>query len=468
MKTKVLLILITLLGVVGCSPNVSNTTQEPTPIPPVEASTTIIADGMVVPATRAALSMTTGGTVAEILVAEGDSVTAGQPLLRLSAPRLEAAVAQAEATLAQAEAAVTQAEAAVTQAEGTVTAASAALDQIKAGARPEEIAAAEAAVTGAQAALQQLRDGASSEAVAAARAQVTIAEAELARVQRGADESQRITAQANVERAERAVQQAQAAYDLIKDLPDAAATPQALQLEQATIDYETALAQYNDLLAGATAEDIAVAEANIAAAQAALNQAAAAARPAEIAAAQAEIDRAQAQVDLLRAGATGEAIRIAESELAGAEASVAAAEASVTAAEANVAVAEAGVAQAQVALDEVILTAPFAGTVALITPRVGEQVTPGTPILQVADLALWQIETDDLTELSVIAVQEGAAVTFTVDAIPNEEFSGTVTRVRPFGENKQGDITYTAIITPDTQDTRFRWNMTASVNIDNP
>ncbi len=455
MKIKVFipLILLTLL-VTACGGDVNNPTQEPTPIPPVQALDKIIADAIVVPATRANLSMSTGGTIAELAVAEGETVEAGQLLLRLDAPRLDAALTQAEATLAQAEAGLAQAESAHDRAV-------AALDKLNAGARAEEIAGAEAAVAAAQANLQRLRDGASNEDVQAARAQVTIAEAELARVRRGADESQIINARANVERAERAVQQAQAAYDLIRDLPDAGATPQALQLEQATIDYEAAKAQYDDLLAGATAEDITVAEANVAAAQANLNKVLAAARPADLAAAQAEVDRARAQLDLVRAGSTAEDVRIAESDVASALASV-------EAAEANVAVAQAGVDQARVALEETLLTAPFAGTVALITPQPGEQVTPGQPIVQIADFSTWQIETDDLTELNIVYVQEGAPATFKVDALPDEEFTGIVTRIRPFGENKQGDITYTVVVTPDEQDTRLKWNMTAAVTISMP
>lgn len=448
----ILLLLVILL--VACGGEVVPPAQEPTPIPPVQALDEIIADAVVVPTTRAALSMSTGGTVAEILVTEGETVEAGQLLLRLDAPRLDAALSQAQATLAQA-------EAALAQAEGAHDRAVAALDKLNAGARTEEIAAAEAAVAAAQANLQRLQDGASAEDVQAARAQVTIAEAELARVRRGADQSQLINAQANVERAARAAQQAQAAYDLIRDLPDAGASPQALQLEQATIDYEAAQAQYEDLLAGATAEDITVAEANVTAAQANLNKVLAAARPAELAAAQAEVDRAQAQLDLVRAGATSEDVRIAESDVASALASV-------EAAEANVAAAQAGVTQAQVALDETLLMAPFAGTVALLTPKVGEQVTPGQPLVQVADFSRWQIETDDLTELNIVYVQEGAPATFKVDAIPNEEFSGIVARIRPFGENKQGDITYTVVITPDEQDSRLKWNMTAAVTISTP
>jgi len=83
----------------------------------------------------------------------------------------------------------------------------------------------------------------------------------------------------------------------------------------------------------------------------------------------------------------------------------------------------------------------------------------------VADLAAWQIETTDLTELNVVRVGAGSPVTMTFDALPGLELSGTVSRIRALGENKQGDITYVVTITPDQQDERLRWNMTAAVSI---
>ena len=48
------------------------------------------------------------------------------------------------------------------------------------------------------------------------------------------------------------------------------------------------------------------------------------------------------------------------------------------------------------------------------------------------------------------------------------ELPGRVVQIRPIGENKQGDITYTAIVQPDQLDERLRWNMTASVAIRQP
>jgi HlyD family secretion protein len=40
-----------------------------------------------------------------------------------------------------------------------------------------------------------------------------------------------------------------------------------------------------------------------------------------------------------------------------------------------------------------------------------------------------------------------------------------VVRIKPIGEEKLGDITYTIIVQPNEQDPRLRWNMTAMVTI---
>jgi HlyD family secretion protein len=131
-----------------------------------------------------------------------------------------------------------------------------------------------------------------------------------------------------------------------------------------------------------------------------------------------------------------------------------------------VAASRAALQQAQVALDETTLKAPFAGTLAEILPAVGEQVGPGAPLVRLADLTSWQIETDDLTELNVVRIGEDSPVKIEFDALPDVELTGKVVQIKPIGVNKQGDITYTAVIVPDQSDPRLRWNMTAVVTID--
>jgi len=89
---------------------------------------------------------------------------------------------------------------------------------MKHGSRPEEIAAIQAAVQTARAALNDV---------------ATI------------DDSERTTAAAGLARAQAELRRAQTEYDKIAWAGEVGTTPQALALEQATIDYENSLADYN-------------------------------------------------------------------------------------------------------------------------------------------------------------------------------------------------------------------------------
>ena len=112
------------------------------------------------------------------------------------------------------------------------------------------------------------------------------------------------------------------------------------------------------------------------------------------------------------------------------------------------------------------LVAPFAGTVARLAARVGEQVSPGVAVVELADLSSWELETEDMTELGVVTLRVGDPATIRFDALPELELGGTVARIEALGENRQGDITYTVTVVPERQDERLRWNMTATVAID--
>jgi len=117
------------------------------------------------------------------------------------------------------------------------------------------------------------------------------------------------------------------------------------------------------------------------------------------------------------------------------------------------------------ALSRTKIVAPFAGTVVTVDAKVGEQANAGTPVIRLADLTNMQVETTDLTEISVVNVKEGDAAKISFDAIPELELSGKVASIKGLGENRQGDIVYTLVIKLDKQDERLRWNMTAKVTI---
>jgi Multidrug resistance efflux pump len=132
----------------------------------------INATGRIEPRQEAALSFTIPGRVAEVLVAEGDRVAAGTPLIRLDNREAMAQVASARAALAQAEAD---------------------LKQLQEGATPEEIAQARAQVEAARGALVQISGSVTEADIAAARARVDEARARLNALQ-GAPNNDQLTA----------------------------------------------------------------------------------------------------------------------------------------------------------------------------------------------------------------------------------------------------------------------------------
>jgi multidrug efflux pump subunit AcrA (membrane-fusion protein) len=132
-------------------------------------------------------------------------------------------------------------------------------------------------------------------------------------------------------------------------------------------------------------------------------------------------------------------------------------------AEARLKNAEAQLAAAKSDLDDVELSAPFDGALVSSGLKTGELVNSGTDQVTLADITDWKVETTDLTELDVINVLPGDEVRILVEAIPDLELAGTVERIKSIGVNKQGDVTYTVIITLDQSDPRLLWNMTTEV-----
>lgn len=116
-------------------------------------------------------------------------------------------------------------------------------------------------------------------------------------------------------------------------------------------------------------------------------------------------------------------------------------------------------------MDKTELRAPMDGTVAFLDVKVGEHAAAGTVLVRIADESAWEIRSDDLTELVVAKVRKGDKALLTFDGIPGLEIPGRVAFIRPYGEKKRGDITYTVTIAPDSWDERLRWNMTAQIAI---
>jgi len=457
MKQKSVVLILTMallvVGLAGCGIFGGDPTPEPVPVEAVQQPNVVSAEAFVVPVKDANLAFEVGGRVRSIAVEEGEPISAGQVLAELDNAAQQANLENAQAGLAQSQAAVGIQEGALGESRAN-------LDKVLAGATPEEVDQAEAALSGAEAALAEMVVGPTDEDIAQAEAAVETARAQLAQVLAGSRDEDIQAAAARLLQAEAEVREAQADYDAyVYGDPDQLG-PYGLALERATNNYEATKAEYNKLVNGATGEEVAIARAQLNEAQVALNKVLAGATPEQIAKAQAEVARSEAALAQLLAGATDEDIAIAQARVKTAEANISSAEAAVVQAEAQVGLAETELKKTQ-------LIAPFDGIVGLKNIQEGEMVNGGTSVMSVGDTSRWQIETDDLTEIDVVQVREGAIVQITVDALPDQVFEGTVVRITPQAETKAGDQTYTVLIDITKGDTSpLRWGMTAFVDID--
>jgi hypothetical protein len=221
--------------------------------------------------------------------------------------------------------------------------------------------------------------------------------------------------------------------------------------------------------------DVEIASANLAKAVSDLNELEDFPDPVSVAEAEAAMATAQANLDDLLDWPDPLQIELAQQRLTKAQTDLARLEkgrdplivarenADIAAAESDVSALEAAVQLATIALDDMQLKAPFTGTVVSTPIDVGEEVSPETIVVRLADVSQWILETDDLDELSVVNLNEGDTVQVSFDALPQVTFQGRVFKINEFGVKKQGAITYTAEIHFDDQDSRLRWNMSASI-----
>lgn len=413
----------------------------PTPTAVPAASTLsealVTAKGEVVPEEFARLAFNVGGTVSQIPVQEGQQVKKGNTLALLDTSDLQLQVQTAQDSLALAEATLTQA---------------------KTPASAEEIAAAQAAYEGAVAGLDRAKQPATAEDLAAAEAAVKSAQSgyysavsTYNRAKNGPTKEDLEILNSQLAKAKAALDVAQAAYDRAGGAsnPFIAQTPAALQLQQATQDYQIALSNYNKAV-NPDATTVAQAQAGVAQAQSALSQAQASLerlkdqpKAEDIAQAQSQVDSAKAQLDLKKKGARAEDIAVAEKRVDQAK----------TALE-----------QAKAQLAKATLVAPLDGTVTEITIREGELAQPGQPMITIADLSNLKIQTTDLDEFGAAKVKPGQAANIRVNAFTDKTLTGKVSEIADQSVLlASGDVSYPVTILLDAQDPSLRWGMTVKV-----
>jgi HlyD family secretion protein len=123
-------------------------------------------------------------------------------------------------------------------------------------------------------------------------------------------------------------------------------------------------------------------------------------------------------------------------------------------------------AAAQRALDNMDLTAPYAGNVLDLQHLVpGVPVTPGKTVITFADVSAWYMETKDLTELDVARLKTGQKVNAAADALPDVTLTGTIESISTVYSERSGDVLYTVRILIDEkpENVELRWGMTVKI-----
>jgi len=344
--------------------SVSGTGRGPDADAPLTASGTIYAD-------EVRIASEIGGRIAEVRVAPGQPVRAGDVLVVLEGDRIEDQLTEARAAVASAQAD---------------------LAALRAGARADEIAAARAALAAAVAE----RDGAYAAWVNAQKA---------LRDPQQLD-AQIVEARTQVRLAEQATIQAQAELEAEKLL--------AQQKKAGTREREAA-----DLVVQAAERALDAAQADLAAAQTALDWlltirarplalwAQANAAEGRYRSAEAGVAVAQAALDDLIAGPTPHEIAVAEQAVRLAEARARAIEAT---------------------RDRLTLVSPVDGVVLDQALHAGELAAPAATVLTVSDLSGVTL-TAYVAEDRVGQVQVGQEVRVTVDSYPGRVFRGRVSQI---------------------------------------
>ncbi|MDE1923153.1 MAG: efflux RND transporter periplasmic adaptor subunit [Gammaproteobacteria bacterium] len=123
---------------------------------------------------------------------------------------------------------------------------------------------------------------------------------------------------------------------------------------------------------------------------------------------------------------------------------------------------------ARVNLDYTNIVSPVAGTVVSRNVTEGQTVaasfqTP-TLFLIATDLTQMQVDTN-VSESDIGQIRVGQEATFTVEAYPDQTFSGRVVQVRQAPQSVQNVITYDAVIAVANRDLRLMPGMTAAARI---
>ncbi len=140
-----------------------------------------------------------------------------------------------------------------------------------------------------------------------------------------------------------------------------------------------------------------------------------------------------------------------------------AAQQEVSAAQSQLTVAQNELQQAQQQESAATLTAPHAGVIAAINGQIGGSPT-STPFIEIVDLSQMHLLTS-VGEHVVTSVTTGDPVSFTVDAVPGDSFSGQVSAVSPVGQSDGHVVSYPVTVDVNMTDVPSSVTLLAGMSV---
>lgn len=385
MKNKpTIAILITLLLILSaCTANAGQfgfgatptpaATSTPLPTPVQTFQSTVTADGEIVlslPPQKLTFPSGLSGTIEEVYVVPGQTVAQGDRLAKVDEGDLQTALAKAEAALELTEAQIAN-EAAPALAG--------------------DISEARSSLEAAQADLQRVLDLPSEEAITQAAADLRLREVEL--------------------------RQAQEAYDEVAYAQGVGLSPQAAELQTATLNYERAQAVYQDATKPASEAEIAAAESNVVQAQNALDKLVTGLRPEAESVNAARLKEARIQVE-----------------------------------------------EAKANLTKALLRAPWDGVVTALDGAPGVSISQAS--ITLAKTKPLRFATSTFSERNLADITVGDEATLYLKPYPNTTFPAVVQRIELESTEKDGDTAlFTVYFDLNRGDFELRPGMTGRVEI---
>lgn len=395
------------------------------------------------------------GTVAEVMVKEGDMVKKGDLLAILDTRTFDQQLQQAEAGLASAQAQ----ESALTEAP-----------------RDFDVAAARAQVQSAQASLESVRSGPKSQDIQLAEATVKTAEVNL-QATRDRLSFTKTQSELQMEQATQTLTQAQARYaqakynwEYAQDSGNDPIVPDVTNSQGKPVENKLSDGQQENYYAQFVQAEAALrqAEKSVDLARVAY-ESALQSEVTGIQAAEQQLAQAQLQLEKLRLPADKD--RLAAAQAALAQARAAQQRLNPDPKDSQKASVKAGIAQAQSALElaqinreHAELRAPFDGVISIVNIDPGDpSSTNGQPAIQVVDVSTLHVDVQ-ISDIDIGKIKQGQASEVRVDAVPGTVFKGHVDYIAPTATSAGTIRTYLVRITLDEQE-GLRAGMSAQVDI---